>query len=246
MEETNTFDLSHWVDARMAVLAPSNHWHPDVAIGLAHLRGHTDHRNKSMHKWIWAGVGCVVLALCFAALPESRVLAYRCLDCSVALWKDLAGSAPAHANLKPESERKPAIDFTQNDAAGTPVRLSDLHGKVVLLNFWATWCGGCQAEIPWFTEFETKYKDNGFSALGVSLDSDGWKSVKPYVKQKGVNYSIVIGNGELADQYRVSAMPVTVLIDRKGRVAATHVGLVAKEDYRAEIETLLREPIQKP
>ena len=121
------------------------------------------------------------------------------------------------------------------------MRLLGLKGKVVLLNFWATWCGGCQVEIPWFIDFQNQYQDRGLAIVGVSMDADGWKSVRPYLKEKNVNYSIVIGNGELAKRYGVEAMPVTLLIDREGKIAASHVGLVSKSDYQAEIETLLKE-----
>lgn len=114
---------------------------------------------------------------------------------------------------------------------------------MVLVNFWATWCGGCQVEIPWFIEFQSKYKNAGLVVIGVSMDADGWKSVKPYVKEKNVTYPIVIGNKDLANLYGVEAMPVTLLIDGNGKIAASHVGLVSKKDYKAEIEMLLNNKV---
>ena len=78
-------------------------------------------------------------------------------------------------------DRKPAANFTLADANGAKVALADYKGKVVLLNFWATWCGPCKVEIPWFVEFNKTYKDRGLAVVGVSLDDDGWKSVKPYL-----------------------------------------------------------------
>jgi thiol-disulfide isomerase/thioredoxin len=77
------------------------------------------------------------------------------------------------ASLKPDSERHAAPDFALKDADGKTVRLSDYKGKVVLLDFWATYCGPCKIEIPWFMDFERKHKDQGFSVLGVSMDDDG-------------------------------------------------------------------------
>src|SRR5216684_2189474 len=92
------------------------------------------------------------------------------------------------------SYRKIAPDFVLADAEGVPVKLSDYKGKVVLLNFWATWCGPCKVEIPWFIEFEKTYKDRGFVTLGVSMDDDGWKAVKPFMAQRAINYPVTIGN----------------------------------------------------
>src|ERR1700723_1449294 len=91
-----------------------------------------------------------------------------------------SSSATRSAKLS-ASNRKAAPDFSLTDANGSPVKLSDYKGKVVLLNFWATWCGPCKIEIPWFMDFEQTYKDKNFAVLGVSLDEDGWDSVKPYI-----------------------------------------------------------------
>jgi len=86
-----------------------------------------------------------------------------------------------------------------------------------------------------------RYKDSGLSAIGVSLDEDGWKSVKPFLRKKPINYAVVIGNPELAKLYGVDAMPVTLLIDRDGMIAATHVGMVDKDAFESEIKVLLGE-----
>jgi peroxiredoxin len=149
-------------------------------------------------------------------------------------------SEDVRAAVKDQKGRKAAPDFALKDANGTTVRLSDYRGKVVLLNFWATWCGPCKLEIPWFMEFEQEFKDRGFAVLGVSMDDDGWDAVKPYIAQRKVNYRIVLGNDAVADQYEgVEALPTTFLIDREGRIAAKHQGLVSKNEYRNEILHLL-------
>jgi cytochrome c biogenesis protein CcmG/thiol:disulfide interchange protein DsbE len=147
-----------------------------------------------------------------------------------------AVSAPVTAT----NGRKAAPDFTLNDARGAAVRLSDYKGKVVVLNFWATWCGPCKVEIPWFIEFENAYKDRGFEVLGVSMDEDGWKAVKPYIEEKKMNYRVVVGDDALAQKYGgVDSLPTTFVIDRDGKIATSHMGLVGKSTYEKEIVQLL-------
>jgi peroxiredoxin len=144
------------------------------------------------------------------------------------------------ASVKNETSRKNAPNFALKDADGRTVKLSDYKGKVVLLNFWATWCGPCKIEIPWFIDFEQKYKDRGFAVLGVSMDDDGWSAVKPYIAEKKLNYRVLLGNDTVGDQYGgVDSLPTTFLLDRNGKVAATHIGLVSKSDYQNEILLLL-------
>ena len=103
--------------------------------------------------------------------------------------------------LKPGPERKAAPDFKLKDADGKEVHLADYRGKVVLLDFWATWCGPCRIEIPWFTELERKNKDKGFAVLGVSMDDEGWKVVKPFLTELKINYRVLLGNDEAAHDY---------------------------------------------
>jgi cytochrome c biogenesis protein CcmG/thiol:disulfide interchange protein DsbE len=122
----------------------------------------------------------------------------------------------------------------------SPVKLSEYKGKVVLLDFWATWCGPCKAEIPWFIEFEKTYKDRGFEILGVSMDENGWQAVRPFAKQMAIQYPVMIGNDGVAQLYGgIESLPMTFLIDRAGRIAGVHSGLVSKHDYRDEILRLI-------
>src|SRR6266478_7220926 len=94
----------------------------------------------------------------------------------------LISSRTVRAAIKPESERKLAPDFTLKDSTGATVKLSDYRGKIVLLNFWATWCGPCKIEIPWFVEFEQSYAASGLQVVGVSVD-DTIDKLKPYIAQ---------------------------------------------------------------
>ena len=149
-------------------------------------------------------------------------------------------SSTSVAAVRPIKDRKTAPDFTLKDANGTSVRLSDYRGKVVLLNFWATWCGPCKMEIPWFIEFQQQFKDQGFVVLGVAMDDDGWQSVKPYIASRKVNYRVLLGDDAVTERYGgVDSLPTTFVIDKEGRIASAHVGLVGKNEYLGEIQALL-------
>jgi len=146
------------------------------------------------------------------------------------------------ADLKPTAQRHDAPDFALKDADGKVVHLSDYKGKVVLLDFWATWCGPCRIEIPWFTEMQRKNKDRGFEVLGVSMDDEGWEVVKPFLGEVGVNYRVLMGNDMTAQAYGgVDALPTTFLIDKQGKIAAVHVGLANKKDFEDGVAKLLQD-----
>ena len=145
--------------------------------------------------------------------------------------------------LKSEGQRQKAPNFTLKDADGNPVNLTDYRGKVVLVNFWATWCGPCEVEIPWFVEFEQKYRDQGFAVLGLSMDDDGWKAVRPYIASHKINYRVMIASEVVSQQFGdIDSLPTSFVLDRQGRIATNHVGLVDKRDYQNEILKLLEVP----
>src|SRR5579884_1993663 len=153
-----------------------------------------------------------------------------------------AADVNAQAATGDQKEHKLAPDFTLKDVNNVKVKLSDYKGKVVLLDFWATWCGPCKIEIPWFMEFENQFKDRCFAVLGVSMDEGGWNDVRPYIEERKINYRILLGNDEVGQAYGgVDSLPTTLLIDRSGRIAQIHVGLEkGKNEIRDEIESLLR------
>jgi peroxiredoxin len=160
----------------------------------------------------------------------------------VCLWACSPSKQTVSASgAKSSANRTAAADFTLKDENGATVKLSDYRGKVVLLNFWATWCGPCGIEIPWFVEFEQKYKSQGFAVLGVSMDEDGWKAVKPFVAERKINYRILLGDDSMAQMYGgLDSLPTSFVIDREGKVAfPPHIGLISKNEYANEIQCLL-------
>jgi thiol-disulfide isomerase/thioredoxin len=117
------------------------------------------------------------------------------------------------ADIAPAGSRNAAPEFSLTDAKGARVRLADYKGKVVLLDFWATWCTGCKVEIPWYGEFQQKYKSKGLAPIGVAMDEEGWKLVKPYLADHPISYPVVIGNLDLLQKTfgLAPSLPVTAV-----------------------------------
>lgn len=232
---------SSWVEAELAKLTPDSQWQPDASRGLARFReqyqdgavlrpgGRTGVARRLR---LMVQLACVC-ALAFVALrgffPH--------------LWHNsglgIVDIGQVSADVKALKDGQPAPDFVLKDSTGADVRLSSYKGRVVLLNFWATWCHGCKLEIPWIVEFQKKYKDRGFAVIGVAMDDDGWKSVRPYLAEKRLNYTIVVGNQEMAKPFGLDAMPMTFLIDRDGKIAATSVGIIDRDACDRQIAELL-------
>lgn len=132
---------------------------------------------------------------------------------------------------------------------GNELDLTPYQGKVVLLNFWATYCGPCLIEIPWMIEFQDKYAARGFTVLGVSMDDEGRAVVEPWLREqrfevdgkvRTVNYPILVGNEKIADQFGgLIGLPTTLVIGRDGKIVKRFIGLASHEKLLAEIEGLL-------
>lgn len=136
-----------------------------------------------------------------------------------------------------------APDFTLQSRDGKNVRLSDLRGQVVLLNFWASWCGPCRQEMPILDDIHKRYQSLGFSVLGVNLDAKSKKAID-YLKDTPVTFPVLYDpKGDVSGQYGVQAMPSTVIIDKDGNVRFLHEGFKSgyEDDYKKQIKSLLRE-----
>jgi peroxiredoxin len=154
------------------------------------------------------------------------------------------------AQLQPVANRAPAPAFVLDNGAGKNVALADFRGEVVLVDFWATECGGCVKEIPWFIEIGDVFKSAGLAVIGVSMDiayeglkdaKEGWAKVRPWVQAHKVGYPVVMGDDVAMKAYSIEALPVTYLVDRNGRIAAKYPGVVDRENLETNIRALLKE-----
>jgi thiol-disulfide isomerase/thioredoxin len=158
----------------------------------------------------------------------------------------VAGSAEKTATV---AVSKPAVDTSQlRDAPvwelyaldGTAVRSADLMGKVVLVDFWATWCGPCRRSIPHLKTLHAQYKDKGLQVVGVSVDQAGPRVVIPFVEKFGINYPVVMGTQKVVQDFGgVRGIPTAFIISQDGKVYRKIVGLAPKERYEQDIKALL-------
>jgi peroxiredoxin len=182
-------------------------------------------------RWIVAAAGAVGVGVLTASSmmgPSKRVAldAARTADRGTPACK-----AESQANL----------DFTVKDMNGSSVRLADYKGKVILFNFWATWCPPCKAEIPGFIELHDQYKDKGLVILGISGDDDA-ETLKSFASEWKINYPMLVGRDEhdLLDAYGpIYGYPISVLVGRDGAVCSRHIGPATKEEFEQEIKALL-------
>ena len=133
-----------------------------------------------------------------------------------------------------------APDFTLESLDGTSLRLSDLRGKAVLLNFWATWCGPCKIEMPWFIELQKEYGPQGLQVVGVAMDDSSKDDIAKFAREMGVNYPVLLGKEAVGDAYGgVPALPETFFIGRDGKIVDKIIGLRGK----AEIEDAIKKSL---
>ncbi len=133
-----------------------------------------------------------------------------------------------------------APDFSLQSLDGKTMRLSDLRGKAVLLNFWATWCGPCKIEMPWFIDLQKEYGSQGLQIVGVAMDDGSREDIAKFAEDMGVNYPILIGKESVADQYGgVDALPQSFFIARDGKISDKIIGLKGKSEIEDAIKKAL-------
>jgi thiol-disulfide isomerase/thioredoxin len=197
-------------------------------------------------RW-WVAVGVVVVAV-YMTVPGLPIPSFADDDAeaspaasAVFAGEEAAGQAAASAAVCPASAKKAPLTFTINDMHGKPVSLAALKGKVILLDFWATWCGPCKAEIPNFVALHEQYASKGLVVLGLSVD-DTVDQLKPFVSQFKMTYPVLVGLGrdDVQDAFGpIWGIPTTFLISRDGRICRKNTGLQGKAKYERDIKALL-------
>lgn len=175
-------------------------------------------------RWIIAGIGALGLGL--AAIPF------------LPAGTQTAGKALASCDAKAGVAD---YDFTLKDAQGKDVRLSDYKGKVVMMNFFATWCGPCKYEIPVFVELQEQYRDQGVAFIGVQIEDDP-QLLPAFAAEYKVNYPMLVANDRTDFQEAFGpfwGIPVTVMIQRDGTICKRHSGLASKAQFEQDIKALL-------
>jgi thiol-disulfide isomerase/thioredoxin len=151
-----------------------------------------------------------------------------------------ASAAPSD-DVTPKLQGKPAPGFTLVDLDGKKVSLADFKGKPVLVNFWATWCGPCKLEMPWFQEFSQKYASQGLVILGLAADDAGKTVIASTAKKSGVTYPILLADDKVEEAYGgVDYLPETFYVDRSGKVVLETAGITSEDGGKDEIEAHIK------
>ena len=136
-------------------------------------------------------------------------------------------------------DAKPAPDFVLTDIYSNTLRLSDFKGKVVLIDFWATWCSFCRKSIPVLKSLYGEYKDKGLVIIGIALEYDQGQTLKQFAKEKKISYPLAVGKERLATEYSVYGVPTRILLNRKGKIVEKFIGFQGKEILESAIQDLL-------
>lgn len=141
--------------------------------------------------------------------------------------------------LIPASARKAAPDLRIADLDGKNLTLGQYRGKVILLDFWAVDCGGCKVEIPWYVDFDRKYRSRGLQLIGIDMYGETPEKIRAFMAKSGMQYPVAVGTDALGARFGLQAMPLTLLIDRQGRIAVSHAGIVDRDAFERDIQELL-------
>ncbi len=147
----------------------------------------------------------------------------------------------AAGDLTPAAHRKPLEAVTVKDLQDRLWRLRDHRGQVVLLNFWATWCPPCRRETPGLVELANSHRENELDVVGISMDDGGVNAVREFVAEFKIPYTVAIAGKDVPLAEMVQALPTTLLIDRRGRIAKTYLGGASESTFRTDVDALLRE-----
>jgi cytochrome c biogenesis protein CcmG/thiol:disulfide interchange protein DsbE len=173
--------------------------------------------------YLWIATGIALLATTVLLLGKNETQLAPVPVSYAAPSAELSGAAPA---------------FTLVDVNGKSVSLADFKGKVVILDFWATWCPPCKREIPDFIKLQSEYGSKGVQIVGIALDQPG--KVEAFVKDNGMNYPVLMGTNEVAASYGgVEAIPTTFIIDKSGKIVTKYEGFRPKETFESQIKKLL-------
>ncbi len=169
----------------------------------------------------------------FSRTRASTAAAAILLLCALGCSKEQGAGGGAEVGSTAPAYALPDLD-------GKTVRNSDFLGRVVILDFWATWCPPCRVEVPHFVRLQSKYREQGLAIVGLSLDQGGAKDVRPFADEFDVNYTMLIANDKTADDYGgIVGIPTTFVIDRDGKVVKRFVGYTAPEVFEETIRPLL-------
>jgi cytochrome c biogenesis protein CcmG/thiol:disulfide interchange protein DsbE len=188
----------------------------------------------------WIAAGAAALAVALFAVPMLMGRGGR-LGVTPSASGDAADVVATTGGCPVKSEGPAKLNYTLKDMNGVNVRLADYKGKVILLNFWATWCGPCKVEIPAFNELYDQYKDKGVVVLGVSTDDEP-EALRSYAASMKMTYPVLVGRDteELLDAWGpIYAIPTTFFVGRDGSICGKHMGPATKEDFEREIKALL-------
>jgi len=191
-------------------------------------------RNKK-HIAVWFGT-CVLITSGLAV--ALRLLSVPNFGIVHATALSQPASAPADA-LIPRGSRKIAPPLEVRDIDGKRIDLAHYRGEVVLLDFWAVHCGGCKLEIPWYVEFDRKYHRDGLQLIGIDMYGESPSLIRPFMAAAQMTYPVAVGTDAIGQRFHVEEMPLTLLIDRRGRMAYSHAGVVDKDSFERNIESLL-------